>query len=96
MPESKFCQIISNNQAGTGPESFTITTGWYSTYVWRNADSRIEAPGSSTVLLWRLNQVKDINGNYIDTITMNTTAIPISTGLNILETKSSGCCRTIS
>ena len=61
-----FAKIISNSQAGNGPESFTITTkdGTILTYG-ATADSRIEAPGSSTVLLWRLSQVKDINGNYI-------------------------------
>lgn len=61
-----FATINSINMAGTGPESFTVTTkdGMILTFG-ATPDSRIEALGSATVLLWRLNQMKDINENYI-------------------------------
>lgn len=63
-----FAYILSpNQQAGYGPASFSIKTkeGTVLSYG-ETTDSRIEAPGSATVLMWRLNKMSDINGNYIN------------------------------
>ncbi|MFA5971550.1 MAG: FG-GAP-like repeat-containing protein [Lentimicrobiaceae bacterium] len=64
---ARFAYIVSlNPNSSIGPNSFNITTkdGMKLAYG-ETADSRIEAPGSSKALIWRLNQMTDINGNYI-------------------------------
>ena len=64
----RFAYIVSpTSGSGTLPISFNIRTkdGMKLAYG-ETANSRIEVPGTATALLWRLNQMKDINGNYIN------------------------------
>ena len=62
-----FSRITAYGTAGTGPSYFIVETQDGSTLEYGNTpSSRIEAYGSSTVLIWRLNKVTDANGNYIE------------------------------
>lgn len=62
-----FVKVTAYNTAGTGPSYFIAETknGTILEYG-KTTDSRVEACGSSTVLLWRLSKLRDINGNYIE------------------------------
>jgi len=62
-----FVLVTAKNTAGNGPEWFEVKTKDGRTLEYGNtADSRVEAYGSQTVYMWRLNMVKDQNGNYIN------------------------------
>jgi RHS repeat-associated protein len=64
--QDTFRQVISNGQAGIGPESFTVRTKAGLTYEYGGtADSRIEAQGKSSVLFWAVNRITDTKGNYL-------------------------------
>jgi hypothetical protein len=64
--QNTFRQVISSGQAGIGPEKFTVKTksGLTMEYGY-TADSRIEAQGKDSVLLWTLNKIQDTKGNYL-------------------------------
>ena len=59
-------KIVSYGQCGSGPCYFTITTkkGVKQSYG-ANTDSRIEAQGKSSVLVWALDKTTDLNGNFL-------------------------------
>lgn len=57
-------KVVSYGAAGTGPASFTVWTKSGQILEFGNsANSRIEAAGSATALVWALNKVSDRNGN---------------------------------
>ncbi len=64
--QESFARIISYGRSGDGPSFFRVWTkkGLYMEFG-GTADSRIEAPGTSSVLLWRVNRIVDRSGNYM-------------------------------
>ena len=64
-----FARIRAYGTSGNGPERFVVETKDGRTLDYGNtADSRVEAQGTSTAHMWRLNRVTDPNGNYINYI----------------------------
>ncbi len=62
-----FVRVTAYGTAGTGPSYFIVDTKDGGQLEYGNtSDSKVEANGSSTVLMWRLNKAKDSNGNYIE------------------------------
>ena len=62
-----FSKIIAHGTAGTGPSYFIVETKGGLTLEYGNtSDSKIEASGTSTVYMWRLNKVTDRNGNLME------------------------------
>lgn len=56
--------MIAHGVAGTGPSWFEVRTKDGKTLEYGNtSDSKVEAYGSSTVYMWRLNKVTDASGN---------------------------------
>jgi RHS repeat-associated protein len=61
-----FSKITAYGTAGKGPQWFKVETKDGITVEFGNtADSRIEAQGKSDVLIWNINKISDVNGNYI-------------------------------
>jgi len=59
-----FVKVIAHGVAGTGPSWFEVRTKDGKTLEYGNtSDSKVEAYGSSTVYMWRLNKVADASGN---------------------------------
>lgn len=59
-----FVKVIAHGTAGIGPSWFEVKTKDGKTLEYGNtADSKVEAYGSSTVYMWRLNKVTDQNSN---------------------------------
>ncbi|NOQ27297.1 MAG: hypothetical protein GQ564_18200 [Bacteroidales bacterium] len=64
-----FSQIISHGTSGNGPSWFSVISKGGTSYEYGNtSNSKVEAQGKTTVLMWRLNKVIDINGNYMNFI----------------------------
>ncbi|MFO7574581.1 MAG: FG-GAP-like repeat-containing protein, partial [Bacteroidales bacterium] len=64
-----FSKITAYGTAGTGPSYFVVETKSGLTLEYGNTtDSKVEASGSSTVYMWRLNKVTDRNGNIMEYI----------------------------
>ncbi|NJK97743.1 MAG: hypothetical protein HC905_25065 [Bacteroidales bacterium] len=62
-----YIKITAKNTAGNGPSYFEIKTkDGYTLEYGNTTDSKVEAYGNSTVLMWRLNKFTDNNGNYIE------------------------------
>ncbi|MCU0362420.1 MAG: hypothetical protein MUE32_03605, partial [Bacteroidales bacterium] len=62
-----FSRITAHGSAGSGPSWFEVETKDGRTIQYGNsASSRVEAPGTSTALLWRINRITDNYGNYIN------------------------------
>ncbi|MBI4649100.1 MAG: VCBS repeat-containing protein [Bacteroidia bacterium] len=61
-----FSKILSHGSTGSSPEYFTVETkeGYYLEYG-HTSDSRIEAQGGVSVLLWYINKIQDRQGNYM-------------------------------
>lgn len=58
-----FSRIIAGGQAGNGPASFSVKTKAGLTLEYGNtADSRIEAQGKTSVIVWGVNKVSDTRG----------------------------------
>jgi RHS repeat-associated protein len=70
-----FTRVISYGVAGSGPASFRAWTKDGKVMEFGvTADSRIEAQGQTSVLVWALNRVQDPSGNYLTvTYTENNT-----------------------
>jgi hypothetical protein len=64
--------VTSYGNIGNGPEKFTVITkdGTKMEYG-HSADARLLTDDYATVMLWRLNWVQDVNGNYIQYIYSN-------------------------
>ena len=64
---NSYSSIVSQGTSGNGPSYFTVTTKDGKVYEYGNTtDSKILAQGQgSTVAVWALDKVKDLNGNYI-------------------------------
>ena len=64
-----FDKITARGSLGNGPEWFELQTkeGAIIEYG-KTFNSRVEAPGTATAYRWRVNRIKDTNGNYIDFI----------------------------
>ncbi|MNR91269.1 hypothetical protein D3C71_198530 [compost metagenome] len=61
-----FSKIISYGNAGSGPAWFKVWTKAGQVMEYGNtADSRIEAQGNATAVIWALNKIGDTNGNYL-------------------------------
>lgn len=61
-----FTRIRSYGSAGTGPAYFTVwTKGGEVKEYGVTTDSRIEAQGKTTVMVWALNKITDKAGNYL-------------------------------
>ncbi|MBI5218323.1 MAG: VCBS repeat-containing protein [Bacteroidia bacterium] len=61
-----FSVINSQNPIGTGPEHFIVNTKDGMTIEYGNtSDSKVIIPGSTEVLVWRINKITDLNGNYM-------------------------------
>lgn len=64
-----FDKITSKGSQGSGPEWFELLTKNGSTIEYgKTSDSRVLSSGGGTVIRWRINRIKDNNGNYIDFI----------------------------
>ncbi|MBK7132277.1 MAG: VCBS repeat-containing protein [Bacteroidales bacterium] len=62
-----FVRVIVHGSSGNGPGWFEVQTKDGNTLEYGNtASSKVEALGSTTVNQWRLNRIKDQNGNYIE------------------------------
>lgn len=61
-----FVKVTAHGTAGIGPEWFEVVMkdGQVLEYG-RTADSRVEPLSGTTPYMWRLNKIKDVNGNYI-------------------------------
>ncbi len=64
--QETFSRVISYGRSGDGPSFFRVWTkdGIYMEFG-GTSDSRIEIPGSTSVLLWRVNRIQDRSGNYM-------------------------------
>jgi RHS repeat-associated protein len=64
--QDSFRRVVSYGEAGSGPASFTVKTksGLIFEYG-ETADSRIEAQGKASALLWAVNRIADTKGNYL-------------------------------
>ncbi len=64
--QNTFKKVVSYGKAGNGPEKFTVQTksGLIMEFGY-TADSRIEAQGKDSILLWTLNKIQDTKGNYL-------------------------------
>jgi len=61
-----FSRIVSNGGSPNNPDWFQVTTKDGTVMEYGNSsDSRIITDDGASVMLWRLNKVKDVNGNYI-------------------------------
>ena len=64
--DENFLNIYSYGVAGNGPQWFRVITRDSTIIEYGNTpDSRIEANGSQTILLWRINKIIDKHGNYM-------------------------------
>lgn len=64
-----FSQITSYGTSGNGPSWFRVISKDGTIFDYGNTpESKVEAHGKSTVLMWRLNKVTDINGNFMNYI----------------------------
>jgi hypothetical protein len=62
-----FAKIISYGAAGNGPAWFKVWTKSGQVMEFGNTeDSRIQAQGKATVIVWALNRLKDTKHNYLD------------------------------
>jgi RHS repeat-associated protein len=62
-----FVKVIAHGTAGTGPSWFEVKTKDGRTLEYGNtSDSKVEAIGSSTVYMWRINKVSDQNNNSME------------------------------
>ncbi|MEM7037392.1 MAG: FG-GAP-like repeat-containing protein, partial [Bacteroidota bacterium] len=62
-----FTLVTSYGTAGNGPQRFLIKYGdGRIAEFGYTADSRVEAPGKSDVVRWRINRLRDPFGNYMD------------------------------
>ncbi len=62
-----FVKVTAHGTSGNGPAWFEVQTKDGKTLEYGNtSSSRVEAYGSSTVNLWRINRMKDQHDNYID------------------------------
>jgi RHS repeat-associated protein len=62
-----FANITAISQQGSGPQSFVVVdkNGTTSEYGY-TADSKLTGIGDNTPLIWYVNKVKDVYGNYIE------------------------------
>ncbi|MFO7656090.1 MAG: SpvB/TcaC N-terminal domain-containing protein, partial [Bacteroidales bacterium] len=62
-----FTKITSYGIAGDGPQYFTVVTK-EGTTIWfgYTGDSRVQAQGSTNVIMWYVNKIQDIHGNYME------------------------------
>jgi len=61
-----FVRVVSYGAAGTGPASFRVwTKAGQVMELGGTADSRIEAEGRTSVLVWAVNKIQDASGNYL-------------------------------
>jgi len=62
-----FANITAINQQGAGPQSFVVVDkdGTTSEYGY-TIDSKLTGVGDNTALVWYVNKVKDVYGNYIE------------------------------
>lgn len=62
----EFSKVITIGTAGTGPQYFEVwLKNGFKLYFGNSADSRIEAQGKDSVLIWAVNRIEDLNGNYM-------------------------------
>ena len=62
-----FVKVIAHGSSGTGPGWFEVKTKDGRTLEYGNTnDSKVEATGSSTVYIWRINKVTDQNNNSME------------------------------
>ncbi len=62
-----FSKIISNTTANNDPDWFLVISKDGTLFEFgRTTDARFLANNSNSVMMWRLNKVVDINGNYIE------------------------------
>jgi RHS repeat-associated protein len=60
-------QVVSHGSAGSGPSYFTVKAKDGKTMEFGNTpDSRVLADGQSSVRVWALNKITDLNGNTIN------------------------------
>ncbi|MDD9946974.1 MAG: FG-GAP-like repeat-containing protein [Myxococcales bacterium] len=63
-----WARVVSHGRCGSGPCSFTVISKKGIQQVYGTTDdSRIEAQGKSSVLIWALHRTTDLNGNYVQT-----------------------------
>lgn len=62
----EFSRITFNGVSGNGPSWFKVETKNGLTYEYGNSsDSRVEFDDEDTPYMWRLNKIRDANGNYM-------------------------------
>lgn len=62
-----FSVITSMGNVGSGPKYFTVADRMGTTYEYGNTpDSRVLTDDGNHVMMWRLNKVQDVHGNYIE------------------------------
>jgi len=65
--QDTFRRVIAYGSAGSGPNQITAWTKSGLTLSYANStDSRIEAQGKASVLIWAVNRISDSKGNFID------------------------------
>ncbi|WP_153799690.1 SpvB/TcaC N-terminal domain-containing protein [Foetidibacter luteolus] len=73
MENETFAQIIPSPAGSSNPTWFKVVAKDGSIIEFGNtADSRIMTNDGLKIMMWRLNRIKDINGNYIDFVYDNT------------------------
>jgi len=68
LETENFSQIISNTSSDpNNPNSFTITNNEGTTMEFGNSsNSKLLTDDGVNTMLWRINKIKDVNGNYIE------------------------------
>lgn len=64
-----FSEIVSHNNFGNGPEYFTLKDKFGTTYEFgHTVDSKLLTDDLNHVMIWYLNKIQDVNGNFIEFI----------------------------
>jgi RHS repeat-associated protein len=65
--EIDFATITSYGNVGSGPQYFIVKDRMGNKYEYGNTtDSRVMSDDQNHVMLWRMNRMQDVHGNYID------------------------------
>jgi hypothetical protein len=61
-----FCKITAHNQIGSGVEYFIVETKEEKILEFgKTTDSRVYSHNSQDIIVWKINKISDLNGNYI-------------------------------